>query len=120
MCHRQMHILRMLNQAVLDNAGYRAGNVCHHGPEVQYPDSPYVDYPILVFDPGSPADGDAETFIIRQGPFGFRDIHLKRYFNQKIRKRFNLWPNPVSKGWQWEYYRDYSQDRGYDPRDAPV
>ncbi len=116
---RQMHILRMLNQAVRDNAGYQAGNVCHHGPEVQYPDSPYVDYPVLVFDPGSPADGDAETFIIRQGPFGFRDIHLKRYFNEKIREGFNLWPNPVSKGWQWEYYRDYSPDRGYDPRDAP-
>ncbi|MDI6451810.1 anthrax toxin-like adenylyl cyclase domain-containing protein [Anaerobaca lacustris] len=116
---RQMHILRMLNEAVRKNAGYTAGNVCHHGPEVQYPGSPYVDYPILVFDPGSPADGDAETFVIHQGPVGFRDIHLKRYFNEKIRDGFNLWPNPVSKGWQWEYYRDYCMDRGYDPRDAP-
>lgn len=116
---RQMHILRMLNEAVRENAGYPAGNVCHHGPEVQYPGSPYVDYPILVFDPNSPADGDAETFIIHQGPVGFRDIHLKRYFSEKIRDGFNLWPNPVSKGWQWEYYRDYCMDRGYDPRDAP-
>lgn len=113
---RQMELLGKLNGAVRDNAGYQAGNVSHHGPEVQYADSPYVDYPLLVLDPGGPGQGDGEMFIIRQGPVGFRDIHLKRYFGKRIGDRFNLWPNPDSDGWLWG---EYSPVGGYDPRDAP-
>ena len=116
---RQSDLLKDLNKAVQVNTGYRAGNVSHHGPEVQYGDSPYVDYPVLVFDPGTPAQGDAETFIIRQGPVGFRDIHLKRYFAEKNRQGFTLCPNRESAGWAWEHFRRFSLDGGYDPRDAP-
>lgn len=115
----QLDLVRKLNGAVHDQTDYRAGNLTHHGPEVQYAKSPYVDYPLLVFDPKSPEDGDGEMFIVRQGPVGFRDIHLKRFFGEKIRDGFNLWPNPVSKGWSWESYRPYTPERGYDVRDAP-
>jgi pimeloyl-ACP methyl ester carboxylesterase len=119
---RQMEVIEDINQSIANNTGYEGGDVVHHGPEVQYPGSPYVDYPILVFDPGDHGIGDAQIFIIRQGPPGFRDIHLKRYFTEKIRQGFNLWPNPVSEGWKWEWsvHRRFSKARGYDPRDAPT
>lgn len=114
----QLDLVKKLNGAVKERAGYQAGNVTHHGPEVQYAKSPYVDYPILVLDPKGPGAGDGEAYIVRQGPVGFRDIHLKRLFAEKIREGFNLWPNPVSPGWLWESHRPFSLERGYDVRDA--
>jgi TPR repeat protein/pimeloyl-ACP methyl ester carboxylesterase len=116
---RQWDLVDRINRAVQDNACYDSGQVTHHGPENQYPDSPYIDYPILVLDPMSKEDkSDGVTYLVRQGPPGFRDIHLKRLFEEKIRQGFNLWPNPVSKGWSWEKRRKFNEAGGYDPRDA--
>jgi pimeloyl-ACP methyl ester carboxylesterase len=114
----QRELVKSINSQVERRAEYRGGDVSHHGPENQYPASPYIDYPLLVFDPGKPGPGDAEVLIVRQGPPGFRDLHLKRYFEAKIRDKFNLYPNPDAKGWQWESWRAFSRERGYDPRDA--
>ena len=107
----QRELVKQINQTVRQKANYQGGNVSHHGPENQYPDSPYVDYPLLVFDPGSPDRGDAEVFVVRQGPPGFRDLHLKRYFEEKIREHFNLYPNREGRGWQWESWRAFSMER---------
>ncbi|GEM_PF-5888278 len=115
----QKKLVINLNRRVHSRAGYEGGNVTHHGPEVQYAKSPYVDYPIMVCDPGEPdVRGDQELYIIRQGPPGFRDIHLKRFFAEQIKDGFHLWPNPDSAGWQWEAYRKFDPATGYDPRDA--
>lgn len=113
---RQAGLLDLLNGAVDENTPYTGGLVTHHGPETQYPKSPYIDYPILVFDPAG--DNPAVAFLIRQGPPGFRDIHLKRLFTEKNRLGYNLWPNPKSKAWRWEERRPFDMVRGYDPRDA--
>lgn len=113
---KQKNLIKQLNDDVFHKAGYQGGKVTHHGPEVQYPGSPYVDYPILVADPGEPdVKNDQSVFIIRQGPPGFRDIHLKRYFAEQINKGYQLWPNPKSQGWLWKY----TEGLGYDPRDNP-
>lgn len=115
----QKKIINDLNLFV-ERTGYDGGSVTHHGPEVQYYKSPYVDYPILVCDPGEPeVKDDQSVFIIHQGPPGFRDIHLKRYFARQIRKGYRLWPNPDSKGWLWEDYRKFDLSTGYDPTDSP-
>lgn len=115
----QIKIIDDLNGFV-KNTGYDGGYVTHHGPEVQYNKSPYVDYPILVCDPGDPkVKGDQSVFIIHQGPAGFRDIHLKRYFTEQIKKGYRLWPNPDSRGWLWEHYRKFDIETGYDPTDSP-
>ena len=117
----QKDLIEELNDRVFSETGYEGGNVTHHGPEVQYAASPYVDYPLLVCDPGDPdVDGDQVLFIIHMGPLGYRDIHLKRYFSNRIRKNFALWPNPESEGWKWEHYSNFNRNRGYDPRDAPT
>jgi pimeloyl-ACP methyl ester carboxylesterase len=115
---QQWQLVRSINEAVREQAGYRGGNVTHHGPENQYPASPYVDYPLLVFDPGTAKSGDGMVFVIRQGPPGFRDLHLKRYYSEKIGEKFNLFPNPDGNGWLWERWRKFTPGRGYDPRDA--
>lgn len=116
---RQKGLLDKINNAVKKNTGYKAGLVTHHGPENQYPKSPYVDYPILVFEPVDPKNTkDGEAYLIRLGPPGFRDIHLKRFFTQKNRLGYNLWPNPKSKAWKWEGRRKFDLKRGYDPRDV--
>ena len=68
---RQMGLLDKLNGAVRDNTGYCGGLVSHHGPETQYKKSPYVDYPILVFDPmQGDARGDGQVYLVRQGQPG--------------------------------------------------
>jgi len=116
---RQWRLVDRINRAVQEQACYDSGQVTHHGPENQYPGSPYVDYPILVFDPRTNEDKtDGIAYLVRQGPPGFRDLHLKRLFADKIGEGFDLWPNPVSKGWQWEKRRDFDEERGYDPRDS--
>lgn len=113
---RQKGLLEKINNAVRDDAAFPRGLVTHHGPETQYPKSPYVDYPILVFDPAGAEE--AITYLVLQGPPGFRDIHLKRFFTEQNRHGYNLWPNPVSKAWRWESRRPFDMQRGYDPRDA--
>lgn len=120
----QLDLIEAFNKRCKDFAKYESGNLTHHGPETQYPGSEYVDYPLLVFDPGLPFEkdpNDAVYFLIKQGPPGFRDIHLKNYFWEKKKQGHNIWPNPVSPGWLWEdekSLRKYTPERGYDPRDA--
>lgn len=120
----QLDLIEDFNDRCDRIANYKSGYLTHHGPETQYPGSEYVDYPLLVFDPGLPVsedDDDAKYFLIKQGPPGFRDIHLKNYFWEKKKLGHNLWPNPVSQGWLWEdeaSLRKYTPERGYDPRDA--
>ena len=114
---KQIDLIKELNKACEKGAGYKSGNLTHHGPENQYSGSPYIDYPILVFDPGTKKPGDQKIFIIRQGPVGFRDIHLKRYFTEKIRQGFNLWSNPNGRGWLWRKSSTFATTKSYDPRD---
>ncbi len=104
----QMEVLNKINKTVQTIGRYNDGNVSHHGPESQFFKSPYVDYPIIVFDPGVPdktsgmRDGTAEIIAIPEGPPGFRDVHLKRYFLSKIRQGFWLYPNPYgTANWHW-------------------
>lgn len=114
---RQWTVVEAINKAVEQVTGYTGGLVTHHGPENQYAKSPYVDYPVLVFDPTG--NDPAQAYLIRQGPPGFRDIHLKRFFTEKNQIGYNLWPNPHKKaGWRWEARRPFDMERGYDPRDA--
>ncbi|MCT4654537.1 MAG: hypothetical protein N4A65_01875 [Cohaesibacter sp.] len=111
---RQQNLLAKLNEAVSTYGGFENGFVSHHGPENQYKDSPYVDYPIIVFDPTGKTESKDQIYLIRQGPPGFRDLHLKRFFSKSNRLGYNLWPNPASEGWKWG---DYDPQRGYRPRD---
>ncbi len=103
----QKDVLMKLNEAV-KGVGYTGGNVSHHGPETNFNESPYVDYPIIVFDPGVPDSSNtivpntAKIIAIPQGPKGFRDLHLKRYFERKIRQGFWVYPNTyITANWFW-------------------
>jgi hypothetical protein len=102
--------------------------VIHHGPETNYfskkdgkwKGSPYVDYPIIAFAPGNKKKGQKRGPIrlILEGPKGYRDMHLKRYF-AKVRRRpphFVLMPNPRAPGWQWKYNEKLKR---WDDEDAP-
>lgn len=113
---QQSALLNALNDRVRAT-GYVAGRVTHHGPENNYSGSPYVDYPITVFEPSR--EGMGRVLSIPMGPAGFRDIHLKRYFLRKRLEGYNLVPNPEARGWQWHGWGDYSAITGWDPRDAP-
>ena len=138
---QQKDLLRKINEGIKKNACYTAGNVVHHGPEnhfvkitlsnfdcdpggvksVDIPGSPYVDYPVTAFEP-HPDRRFGTTGVIRSipmGPPGYRDIHLKAYFHRMRLRGFDLYANPTAPGWQWEYYRPYSYEEGFDPRDAP-
>lgn len=114
---RQRGLLNALNAEVAAT-GYEASDVSHHGPENQWDGSEYVDYPILILDPGVPRDNQTEYILIRQGPVGFRDVHLKRYFHGRIQMGYNLYPNRKAVGWLWERGRGYTPERGFDPADA--
>lgn len=107
----QKQLLVELNAAA-KAAGYDGGNICHHGPENQYPASPGNEYPVTIFEPSG------RIVSVSEGPKGYSDLHLKRYFARKKRAKWYLEPNTVSKGWRWEYWRDYDPIKGYDDRDA--
>jgi len=110
-----------INKAV-QATGYTGGNVTHHGPETNFFESPYVDYPITVFDPDGP-DGKPIILSIRKGPKGFRDVYLKRYYERKIRQRYWLYPNTFDTGnWKWELRgspEEISEFRGWKYADDP-
>jgi len=108
---QQKIVLKSINKTVQET-GYSGGNVSHHGPETQFFKSPYVDYPIIAFDPGITDENnkiieDTDKIIaIPEGPPGFRDLHLKRYFTRKIRQGFWIYPNPYSTAnWYWKQRR---------------
>ncbi len=97
----QKDLIKKLNKAVRDN-GYPGGDVSHHGPETQFFESPYVDYPITIFDPKGP-NGEPLIISIPKGPDGFRDVHLKRYYEKKIRQGYWLYPNTYdTANWNWQ------------------
>lgn len=107
----QVALLQELNAAV-EKTGYTGGNVSHHGPETQFFESPYVDYPITAFDPGDPNDpaDQGRILAIPRGPKGFRDLHLKRFYEEKIRQGYWLYPNTYdTANWLWK-------ERGKDGR----
>ncbi len=137
----QSELVSKINQGIKDNTGYTAGNVVHHGPEnhfikitlpnfdcdpgevksIEIPGSPYVDYPVTAFEP-HPDRRFGATGIVRSipmGPPGYRDIHLKNYFHRMRIRGYDLYSNTTAPGWQWEHYRPYSYEEGFDPRDAP-
>ena len=113
---RQKGLVTLINQAV-EGSGYEGGDVTHHGPENQYyilgrPDkgSPYVDYPIVAFEP-DPLGNQGIIRAIPKGPPGFRDRYLKQYFAKMRRKGYDLYPNQVAIGWQWDKTRPYLRRR---------
>ncbi len=106
----QKELIRKINQAV-EETGYTGGKVVHHGPENQFTQSPGVDYPETVFEPG-PSSG--WILIIDEGPEGKKDLYLKRYFHQKKMCGWYLKPN--EKRWGWG---PYDPVRGYREEDAP-
>ncbi len=120
-------VVDIINNEIRFETGYEGGNVTHHGPENQYyivgkpkKGSPYVDYPITAFEPDF--SRFAKTGIIRsipKGPPGFRDRYLKRYMAKMRRKGYNLYPNLVANGWQWDYPERYTYEKGWDDRDVP-
>lgn len=117
----QKDLMDEINEAV-KATGYTGGNVTHHGPETNFFKSPYVDYPITVFDP----DGQNGPTIlsIRKGPRGFRDVHLKRYYEKKLREGYWLYPNTFkdSANWKWKLRgepKDISEFRGWEYADDP-
>ena len=106
----QKKLLRLLNTAVQEQAGYTGGKVSHHGPETQFFESPYVDYPITVFDPryrtvdeNGESQFGPEVISIPRGPKGFRDVYLKRYYETKIDQGYWLYPNEddATANWKW-------------------
>lgn len=117
-CPEQRELIRALNDAVRKgDCPYLGESVVHHGPENQYPKSPYVDYPVTVFEPA--LDGTSAAILsIKEGPRGFRDIHLKRYMARKRREGWILDPNPTAPGWRWESRRPYDEHAGWDDEDA--
>ena len=112
----QKFLLDQLNRKVKET-GYTGGNVSHHGPETQFFGSPYVDYPITVFEPGE--DG-GRVLAISKGPKGFRDIHLKRYYEQMITKGYWLYPNEYEQANWWWQARSKKQWQGYRYADHPA
>lgn len=104
-------LLSQLNQAV-QNTGYRGGKVVHHGPENQFSQSPYIDYPLTVFAPDNIPNGlfnrstDGLILSIEMGPPGFRDINLKQFVNKMRRAGYDLYDNPAAPGWKWTWDAD--------------
>jgi len=101
MTDRQLEIMDELNEAVRIR-GYDGGKVTHHGPENQFFDSPYVDYPITVFAPNQ-EHHTGDIISIPMGPKGFRDIHLKQYINEKRVEGYDLYDNKIAPGWKWTW-----------------
>ncbi|MFQ5763765.1 MAG: anthrax toxin-like adenylyl cyclase domain-containing protein, partial [Rhodospirillales bacterium] len=121
----QKDLLDRINDTVRTVAKYKSGKLSHHGPETNFFGSPYVDYPITVFDPRGPG-GKAVIIAIPKGPKGFRDIYLKRYYEKKIRQGYWLYPNTFKEAaWHWIprgtkddwhgwYYEDHAKLAGGD------
>lgn len=138
MTEDQKRVLAALNQSVR-NLGYKGGNVAHHGPENQFTNmsfsnfpcsesitnlevtaNPYFDYPITAFEPDEIRGQSAGVVrTIQMGPPGYKDINLKRYMADVRRRGYDIIANPNSPSWQWEYWRPYSYEEGYDDRDYP-
>lgn len=105
---QQLGLLDLLNQAVAET-GYEGGKVVHHGPENQFQNSPYIDYPITVFAPDDipngflQPNGNGLILSIEMGPLGFRDINLKQFVNKMRKEGYDLYHNPNAPGWQWTW-----------------
>ena len=118
----QWNLVDALNEAV-EHSGHTGGRVVHHGPENNFNESPYVDYPITVFEPDPDAGpgGKARVLSIPKGPKGFRDLHLKRYFERKIRQGYWLYPNTHTTAmWAWALKNPEGRWLGWNEEDQPA
>ncbi len=111
----QIALVDEINGAV-QATGYFGGNVVHHGPENQFTKSPGPDYPIVAFEPSG------RIVSLEEGPEGFADLFLKRYFFQKVRVGWNLWPN---RRWNWELegtdeFQPFSMLLGWPDANGPI
>jgi len=120
-CDWQIQVLDALNAAARTEPCMYDGNpqapqdLSHHGPENQFPKSPYVDYPITVIEPADKPGEPGRILAIREGRLeGYRDMHLKRYFARMKRRGWLLEPNPTAPGWRWG---EYDEATGYDDAD---
>ena len=106
----QQGLMDQLNAEVFI-AGYDGGNVSHHGPENQYNESRYVDYPLTAFVPDeNPFNSRGYIVHIPSGrmEWGLRDMHLKRFVNTWRSKGCDLYDNadPEATGWKWTWDED--------------
>jgi len=92
----QVTLIGKMNNEVRLRGNYAGGNVSHHGPETQFVFSEGADYPNAVFEP------DGDIWILRKGPPGRQDIHLKRYFHLMRSQGFQMAPNEHT--WNWGPY----------------
>ncbi len=111
----QIDLVAEINDAV-KLTGYTGGDVVHHGPENQFTKSPGVDYPVVAFEPSG------RIIALEQGPEGFEDIFVKRYFFQQVRAGWKLWPN---RRWNWEAngtsdFRPFSMMLGWPDAQGPI
>ncbi len=107
----QEALVAQLNQAVAET-GYHGGQVVHHGPENQFNNSPYIDYPLTVFAPDNIPNGlfntstDGLILSIDMGPAGFRDLNLKQFVNRMRQAGYDLYQNIPAPGWKWTWDED--------------
>jgi pimeloyl-ACP methyl ester carboxylesterase len=100
-CEWQIALIRRLNEAAgSGDCKYESGNLVHHGPETNYTGSEYIDYPILAFIPGVESE-PSRIVAIREGPPGYRDMHIKRLFFMLQQHGWLIDPNPKAVGWRW-------------------
>jgi len=105
----QKECIRQMNYAVRLRAHFLQGNVSHHGPEVQYPGSEGVDFPITLFSP------EGNIYTAAEGPKGQKDREIKHWFHVIRKFGFTIDPNPV---WEWgAYLPDQFSETGWDPFD---
>ena len=97
----QTQLLQKLNS----KAAHEGGDLSHHGPENQFSESPYIDYPLTVFTPSDPEDAvqNGQIMTITMGPPGFRDINLKRFVNDMRDRGYDLYDNTAAPGWKWTW-----------------
>ncbi len=121
---QQETLMAKLNAAV-DGTGYSGGKVVHHGPENQYNESPYIDYPLTVFAPDHIPNGLFNTstngliLSIEIGPPGFRDINLKQFVNRMRNEGYDLYHNPAAPGWKWTWDSDAEAYHLEDSKNLP-
>jgi hypothetical protein len=106
---KQKQCIRALNYAVRLRAHFLRGNVSHHGPEVQYPGSEGVDFPITLFSP------EGNIYSAAEGRPGQKDSEIKMWFHRIRKLGYTINPNPV---WDWgDYGPDQFPEHGWNPND---
>jgi len=98
-------------------ANHTGGDLTHHGPENQFSQSPYIDYPLTAFVPDANGN-EGQVLLITMGPVAFRDINLKRFVNEWRSKGYDLYDNQSeeSPGWKWKWNENIP---GFELTDSP-